>query len=272
MKKIMILFMTMILTVSAVTLDDKVKYMNNVKELVVLTQKMRGNTNVYMKGGYVTQSIISDDRNEVADSLRNLHRQFKTVGFEIDDEFATLNLYMQNLNDVAAELGDMTTFQAYSLLIREMIKLGGKVQEDLFKNDTEINKRLSSVMMKSILPLTEELGKLRGLGAGSAVCSTCEDDELDYLQDNMANVLDDLDSFVLEMNILYSDYKMNYRDILPAQLSRYQKKVREYVKYVDAKIMADENINIDSYDFFDKGTDLIDQTASFYDINAAILK
>jgi len=44
----------------------------------------------------------------------------------------------------------MTTFQAYSLLIREMIKLGGKVQEDLFKNDTEINKRLSSVMMKSI--------------------------------------------------------------------------------------------------------------------------
>ncbi len=264
--------MTMIFSVSAASLDDKIAYMDNVKELVLLTQKMRGNTNVYIKGGYVTQSIITDDREEVADSLRNLHRQFKTVGFKVDDEFAKLNLYMQNLNEVVAELDSVTTFQAYSLLIREMLKLGGEVQEDFFKDEPEINRRISGVMMNSILPLTERLGKLRGLGAGSAVCSSCEDDELNYLNEYIANVLDDLDAFVLEMDLLYRDYKMNYRDDLPARLKHFQQKVRNYVKLVDAKISEDKEVDIDAYDFFANGSSLIERTIEFYDINSAILK
>ena len=42
MKKITLLLITTVLSLSAVSLDDKVAYLNNVQELIIMTQKMRG--------------------------------------------------------------------------------------------------------------------------------------------------------------------------------------------------------------------------------------
>ncbi|MGB5965788.1 MAG: hypothetical protein WBF77_12280 [Sulfurimonadaceae bacterium] len=277
MKKIILLLITIVLSLSAASLDEKVAYLNNVKELVVLTQKMRGDTNVYVKGGDILLSEIDDDRDNVATSLRDLHHKFQTVDMGTNDEFIKLHRYMQSLNEVASELDTMTTFRAYSLLINEMLKLGVTVQNNFFVDGSERQKRVSAVMMKNILPMTEHIGKLRGLGAGMAACGQCDDDELTYTKEYFTDVSDDLNKLVVVMRALNASYPNSYPKNLDQQLERYQLDVKSYIELIETNISEAElgkmeSITLDAYDFFSHGTSVIDHTLSFYEMNVMILK
>ena len=277
MKKIVLILITVVLSLSATSLDDKVAYLDNIKELIILTQKMRGDTNVYVKGGDIVLSEIEDDRDNVMTSLRNLHYKFKTVDLKTNDEFDKLHRYMQSLNEVASELDNMTTFRAYSLLINEMLKLGVKVQENFFVNGSEREKRVSVVMMKDILPMTEHIGRLRGLGAGLAACGQCNSDEFTYTKEYFADVIDNLDELVVSMKALNASYPNRYPKKLDKQLEKYQADVKSYVEVIEAKLSETElgeikSIKLDAYDFFSHGSSLIDHTLSFYEMNKLILQ
>ena len=272
MNRVFLLLMTMVLSVSAASLNDKVIYLDNIKELVILSQKMRGDINVHLKGGDVPYADLNDDRDDVDASLRDLHLKFQTVDIKTDDEFAKLNLYMQSLNDISLDLSPMITFRAYTLLIREMITLGADVQETLFVDDSERHKRASSVMIKNILPVTENLGKLRGLGSGVAAYGECDDEESKALKDYIVDVTDDLNALVLEMQSLSWTYKGMYPKSLNSELNRYQKEVKKYIELVELKLLDEDHIDVDTYDFFSRGTSLIDQTLKYYTMNAILLK
>ncbi len=277
MKKILLLLTAMFLSLSAVSLDEKIDYLDNVKELVTLTQKMRGDTNVYIKGGHVVVSDIEDDRDNVAISLRDLHRKFDTVDVSIDDEFAQLNLYMQSLNDVASELDNMITFRAYTLLIKEMLTLGGKVQKNFFMNDTDQHKRAAAVMMNDILPMTDHIGVLRGLGSGISSSELSNEDENTCIKDHISSTLDTLDNLILKMSVLRSSYPKSYPKNLDAQLEKYRQDVKHYVQFVEEKLLEsengkEENKRVDSYDFFSQGSSLINKTLHYYEMNKIVLK
>ena len=277
MKKITLLLITTVLSLSAVSLDDKVAYLNNVQELIIMTQKMREDTNVYVKGGNILLSEIDDDRDNVATSLRNLRHKLKTVDISTNDEFMKLHTYMQSLNEVAAELDTMTTFRAYSLLIREMLTLGTNVQENFFADGSERQKRVSAVMMKNILPMTEHIGKLRGLGAGMAACGQCSDDEVNYSKEYLTDVTDDLNELIVLMKALNASYPNSYPRNIEDQLDRFQSDVISYLEFIETKfskteISEIETVTVDAYDFFSHGTSVIDHTLSFYEMNVMILK
>ena len=262
----------MTLSVSAASLDDKVIYMENVKELITLTGNMRDDTHVYSRGGYVSFSDIEEDRQRVATSLRDLHHKFQTVDIKIDDDFAELNLYMQHLNEVTSELDPMTTFRAYTLLTQEMIRLGQQVQEKFFINSGERHQRVSSVMMKNILTVMENLAVLRGLGSGAAACGECDDEEQLELKAYVADVIDHVDALSLEMQALKWSYPKSYPAKLDAHLNEYQKRVEKYILLVETKLIDVERVDLDQYDFYSNGTSLIDQTLKYYSMNEMILK
>ena len=277
MKNIILLLITAVFSLSAASIDDKVSYLDNIKELIILTQKMRGDTNVYVKGGDIVLSEIEDDRDNVMTSLRDLHYKFKTVDMKTNEEFDKLHRYMQSLNDVASELDNMTTFRAYSLLIDEMLKLGLKVQKNFFDQGSKREKGVSLVMMKDILPMTEHIGRLRGLGAGLAACGQCNSDEFTYTKEYFADVIDNLDALVVAMNALNAAYPNRYPKNLDKQLKKYQVDVKSYIQVIETKLSETEldkikSIKIDAYDFFSHGTSLIDHTLSFYEMNKLILQ
>ena len=276
MKKTILFLMMTLCSLGAATLDEKVSYLENIKELVILTQEMRGDTNVYIKGGDVKLSKITDKHEVVAASLRELRQRFETVDVQTNEKFNKLNTYMISLNEVAAELDTMTTFRAYSLLINEMIKLGVKVQSNFFIND---NKRrdISSVMMQDILPMTEGIGRVRGLGAGMAACNQCNSDEVAFTKDHFTNVSDHLEKLVADMRRLNALYPNSYPKNLEKQLVRYQVDVKRYIELMKSRLRDEEfgqvpSISLDSYDFFSHGTSLIDHTLSFYEMNELLLK
>ena len=276
MRKIILLLITAVFSLSATSLDDKVAYLDNVKELIIMTQKMRGDTNVYVKGGEIVLSEIEDDRDNVATSLRDLRHKFKTVDIKTNDEFDKLHRYMQSLNEVASELDTMTTFRAYSLLINEMLKIGVQVQENFFVDGSERQKRVSAVMMKDVLPMTEHIGRLRGLGAGMAACGQCTNDEYSYTKEYFVDVTDTLDELVAAMKTLNASYPNSYPKNLDQQLKKYQTDVKNYIGIIETKLSNAElgeieSIKLDAYDFFSHGSSLIDHTLSFYEMNKILL-
>ena len=184
---------------------------------------------------------------------------------------------MQSLNEVAAELDTMTSFRAYSLLINEMIKLGINVQENFFVDGNKRQQQVSSAMMKNILPMTEHIGKLRGLGAGMAACGQCTNDELTYTKEYFTDATDDLKALIKVMKALNTDYPNRYPKSLDHQLERYQTDVKNYVSLIESRLTDSEldkmdSISIDAYDFFSHGTSLIDHTLSFYEMNLIMLQ
>ena len=280
MKKILLFLIVTVFSLSAATVQEKVDYLENVKELVILTQKMRGDTNIYIKGGDIYFSKIDEGQDNISASLRGLRSKFNTVDMKTNDEFDKLNQYMQSLNEVASELDSMVTFRAYSLLINEMIKQGIEVQKNFFLDSCERRQRVSAVMMQDILPMTEYIGRLRGLGAGMAVCQECENDEVDFSKEYLTDVSDELEKIVVKMKDLNARYPHSYPKNLNAQLVKYQVAVKEFITHMEEKFSEAEknevgnieSISLDSYDFYNYGTSLIEYTLSFYEMNEMILR
>lgn len=277
MKKALLIFIIFVLSIHAASLEEKVDYLDNVKELVLLTQKMRGDTNVYIKGGNIYFSTVDDNNEKVAASLRSLRSKFNIVDIKTNNEFDKLNLYMQSLNDVASDLDNMVTFRAYTLLINEMIKLGIKVQKNFFLKGCERRQRVSAVMMQNILPMTEYIGRLRGLGAGMAVCGHCSGNEVDLSKEYLTDVSDELEKIVAAMKDLEARYPNSYPKNLDQQLEQYQVAIEQFVTLMEKKFSASEvggvaTIPLDSYDFLSYGTSLIEYTLSFYEMNKILLK
>jgi hypothetical protein len=271
MMKAIILLVTFFITTYAVTLQEKVEYLNNVKELIILTQTMRGDTNVYTKGEKLNVTIIDKDRKEVSASLKKLQSKFKMVDASVDAEFAKIHKYMKALNGVAADLDSLVTFKANSLLIQEMLRIGIEVQGSFFVKDSKLHQDASAMMMKKVLPMTEHLGQLRGLSAGAVACRNCNDDDaLEYIKDYLALTADDLDDFTVKMTALQHAYPKKYPKDL--KLETYAKDVKHFLAHIEKVVLKEGEMQTQEYDLFVQGTKVINKTLEYYKINEATLK
>lgn len=272
--KTIILLITMFISVHAISIDEKVAYLNNVKELIILTQKMRGDTNVYIKSDGTDMSIIEEDRKKVFNSFEQLHMELKISDISIDEEFRRLNKYMNSLNTIAVELEPLVTFKANSLLIKKMLEIGDDVQKNFFTDENDLHKKASFVMMKRVMPMTEHLGQLRGLTSGIIACGNCNDndDDLEYIKDYLAYAYDDLNELIIQMKLLKKSYPKSYPNNLDYQLHRYEVDIKHYLKHIEDVVLEKTKIKSSECDFFAEGTRLIDMTLVYYNMNEAVLK
>ena len=146
----------------------------------------------------------------------------------------------------------------------------------IFVDGSERQKRVSAVMMTDILPMTEHIGRLRGLGAGMAACGQCNNDEYSYTKEYFVDVADTLDELVAAMKTLNASYPNSYPKNLDQQLKKYQTDVKNYIGIIETKLSNAElgeieSIKLDAYDFFSHGSSLIDHTLSFYEMNKILL-
>ncbi len=273
MHRILIALFAFVLSVSAASQTEKVIYLENLKELILQTQDMRGKTNVFLNGGSFAQFNVYKDRKEIEKRFRTLHYDFKLVGVETDKKLANIETQMQSLNDVAFELKPQFTFNGYSALIEAMISLGGEAQENLFKEESERHQRTGNLMMTKIIPLTEWLGKLRGIGSGVIVRGESEADEIEAMREYTAEILDLLQATSMEMKTLGKSNAKKYPKELQAWLNKYALDVKTYVSLSEDKLMnEDKDIHLNADDYFMQGTDLITKTMDLYEMNGDALK
>ena len=104
MKKIFLMLLMLVMTASAASDAKKVRYMGNVKDLIVATQKTRGGTYNFLNGSEFAQFGVYEQRSKIKNAFKSLNRQFKIVGPEIDGEFDKLKKQMKGLNKMAFQL------------------------------------------------------------------------------------------------------------------------------------------------------------------------
>ncbi|RLA72005.1 MAG: hypothetical protein DRG24_04075 [Epsilonproteobacteria bacterium] len=272
MKKILLMMLMLVMTASAASDAKKVRYMGNVKDLIVATQKTRGGTYNFLNGSEFAQFGVYEQRTKIKNSFKALNRQFKVVGPDIDGEFDKLKKQMKSLNKMALQLEPLTSFKAYSSLVNKMISVAGEVQKTLYGTGNDFEKKASSVMMNQIMRLTEGLGKLRGLGSGIAARGECEDEEIDYMEEYVEEVNDNMANVINSMIALNKSNGDKYPAGLNSQLSKYKKDVESYTKLAKTKLIGQDGIELDSNKYFSQGTDLIKGAIKFYKMNEKALK
>ncbi len=272
MKKLLILLFMLAVTASAATDMQKVKYMGTVKDIIISTQKIRGGTYNFLNGSEFAQFGVYEERTRQKKAFKSLDRQFNVPGKKIDSEFDKLRNQTRSLNKMAFQLEPLTSFKAYSTLINKMIKSDQALQQHFFGKADPFVKGISSVMVNDLLPLSEGIGKLRGLGSGIIARTYCEDEEEEMMNEYVEEIRTYLKKTVNDLQALNRKYGKRLPAKFNDKLVALEKDLNKYVKFAEDKVIGKEDIDEDPNAYFDRGTAMIKKVMELYKISENALK
>ncbi len=251
---------------------QKVKYMGTVKDIIISTQKIRGGTYNFLNGSEFAQFGVFEERSKQKKAFKSLDRQFDVAGKKIDADFDKIRNQTRSLNKMAFQLDPLTSFKAYSTLIKKMIEKDQEVQKEFFANADPFVKSITSVMVNDLLPLSDGIGKLRGLGSGIIARTYCEDDEEEMMNDYIDEIKEKLSKTVSDLQAINKKYGSRLPAKFNDKLVALQKNVNRYISFAENKVIGKEDINEDPNRYFDDGTALIKQVMELYKISENALK
>lgn len=270
MKKIIAFLCILVLSASAASVSHKknVEYLHNIKELVIATQKIRGATYNFLSGSEFAQFSVFEERSKTKKVHKKLKQMHATVDEKTNAKIDGLGKKLRHLNKIALELEPLVAFKAYSLLISNMIALGNDVSKDLLKQNSALTKQVSTYMFTSLLPLTEAVGKIRGIGSGIIARTYCEEEEAELLEGYVDEALISLTDVTRGANTLAKSNKDYPADL---NLKTLSDNINTYIYLVHTKVLKKEQIDYNSNKYFDEGTAIISQILNVYDINEKLI-
>ena len=271
MQRIVPLLLLLVLSASAAsyTQSKSVEYINSIKELVIATQKTRGATYNFLNGSEFAQFAVFEQRSKAKRLYRSLKKQHAAVDAKTNERMDDLGKKLRHLNRIALELEPIVAFKAYSVLVKNMIDVGGKTSDTVFAKGDAFSKQVSSFMMTKLLPLTESVGKVRGIGSGVIARSYCEEHETELLTDYIDELKQNLTAMTGEINKLI---KKNKKYPTSIKLDRINSDIHAYITLVETKVIDQDKIALDPNKYFDQGTAIISKVLAVYDTNEALLK
>lgn len=271
MKKIVIVLMMMVICAGASQLKQ-LEYLGSVKDIIISTQKIRGGTYNFLNGSEFAQFGVYEERSVQKSAFMALDKQFTTGGKKLDMAYDKLRNQTKSLNKLAFELDPLTAFKAYSTLINKMIETNKLGRYAFFDKSSLMIKNTTLLMVDELLPLSEGLGKLRGLGSGIIGRGYCEEEEKKMMKGYVKEINTYLTKSINSLNALQNANPKLYPKSLTESIKKMKTDVNKYVKFANTKVIGKSDINEDSNDYFDAGTALISKVVTFYKMNEDILK
>jgi methyl-accepting chemotaxis protein len=152
-------------------LDDEsqgVKGVAALSELVVLTQKHRGQTNMLLSGSADARSALDSTRQALPGALSAARSALTAdARFGLAQEWSELERRLQSLGDTEKKTADQS-FQQHTTLIADLTRLmytTGERSSLLFDPDPP-SYFLMDLAVSRTVPWSERMARLRGLGAG----------------------------------------------------------------------------------------------------------
>ncbi|MEN4045996.1 nitrate- and nitrite sensing domain-containing protein [Sulfurimonas sp. NWX367] len=248
------------------------KYVDNLKELIIATQKTRGLTNSYLNGNTAAMLLVYSSRDDMKQAIGNMESFSLAADPVINARATKISQALVKLNHKAFKQNPQKSFSDYTEQIEQTLMLAQSVNKRFAKDLTPFAKNTSSVMMEIMLPMTEYTGRLRGFGAGIAAKGKITKKEIENLQVLAYQLQSSNKKLQEEMTQILS----NYSNILPSninsELSLINRDVKEYTLLATQDLVSHpEHINADTY--FNKGTEVISDIIKAYDtLNKAILE
>ena len=116
------------------------------------------------------------------------------------------------------------------------------------------------LLNSTLLPLTENIGKMRGMGSGIVARGTCKDTEAPKMQ----KFASEINRYKEEMIPYLKSH--NYVALAENNLKSINTHIHTYTKLTRSKVIGQEKIDLDANKFFDQGTACIKDVLKVYSL------
>ncbi len=245
---------------------DNAKYINALKDLVLATQKTRGLTNSYLNGNESSLLLIHGNQRDMKRAIGTMESLPLASNPTINDRATSISQALIKLNNKAFKLEAAVAFDGYTEQIEQTLMLAQTVSRQGSENLNPLGKEASTVMMEVILPLTEQIGKMRGMGSGIIAKNLISSNQK-FAITSMLGIIDDLDSKLqVDMGVIIASHKDMYDTTISRNLITLQKEISTYTTLTKMKVLkGGEGLN--SSDFFTQGTDIISILVNIFNSN-----
>jgi len=244
------------------------KYIGALKDLVISTQKTRGLTNSYLNGNRSASLLIHSNKRDMKKAIGIMEGLPLAEDPNIGDRADEISQSLIKLNNIAFDQKPAKTFKDYTAQIEQILMLAQTISKKGSKDLNPLGKDASVVMMEVILPLTEQIGKMRGMGSGVVARGKITEvqkfailsmiDEIESLENQLQS----------DMNTITSKYSDNYDSNMRRALSKVHKDISNYVTTTKTKVMSPTvSKDCNAGNFFNKGTEIISTLIKIYDLN-----
>ncbi len=238
-------------------------YISSLKDLVIATQKTRGLTNSYLNGNDSALLLVYANRQEMKKAIGIMESLDMATDPIINSRATAISQALVSLNNKAFKQKPSLIFSNYTEQIAQILMLAQTVAKRSAKDLNPFGEEVTVIMMEIILPMTEYVGQLRGLGSGLAAKGSINKQELtkiNVLTNEIENLNTQLQS---KMSELTREYPEKLSSKISDELTQIDTTCLAYTKF--AKERFKNNINrIDPNSYFDAGTKLISQIVKVY--------
>lgn len=245
---------------------DSSIYIGGLKNLIIATQKTRGLTNSYLNGNVVAMLLVYTNRSNMKEAIGTMESLPLAADPVINNRATTISQSLIKLNNKAFKLKPNDAFSQYTEQIEQILMLAQTISKRSAKDSNQFGQEISSIMMETMLPMTEYVGQLRGFGSGLAAKKTANKNELEktlVLSTKIQNLNTKLQ---IQMQELISKYSKNFSSTIKTELLNINKSTNSYILFTQSNFKNQlENVNPNTY--FDNGTNLITSIIKAYDTN-----
>ena len=251
---------------------DNSKYIGALKDLVIATQKTRGLTNTYLNGDTVALLLVQKNTQDMKEAIGKMEASDLSADPVINTRATAISQELIKLNRKALKMPPVKAFESYTEQIDQVLMLAQTVSRRNSKDLNPLGQEASTLMMETILPMTEYIGRMRGKGSGiAAKGSITEEENLQVL--SMITEIENLQKQLqATMQTIMSKHGESYNSSVNTTLQSIETATKDYIKVTKTALLRTPG-KVNSTDYFDQGTDIITLLIKLYDDNnRAIMK
>ena len=250
---------------------DNSKYIGALKDLIISTQKTRGLTNNYLNGNTTSMLLVYGNRKEMKKAIGTMESMPLASDPIINNRATSISESLIKLNNKAFKREPSLVFGQYTELIAQTLMLAQTVSKRGSKDLNPLGQELSAVMMEVILPYTEYVGQMRGMGSGIVAKGSITPMQ----KDKMLAIINEIETLtsklVTDIKIIKSANKEQFNATLDDKLSAIEESSRKYVSLTKKEVLNSDAIVYDTDTYFNIGTSLISQLIGVYNINNKVI-
>ncbi len=254
------------------TQADNSKYIGALKDLVIATQKTRGLTNTYLNGDTVALLLVQKNKQDMKEAIGKMEASELSADPVINTRATAISQALIKLNRKALKMPPAKAFESYTEQIDQVLMLAQTVSRRNSKELNPLGQEASTLMMETILPMTEYVGRMRGKGSGiAAKGSISEEENLQML--SMISEIENLQKKLQAgMQTIMSKHSENYNSSVNTTLQSIEAATKDYINVTKNTLLRTPG-QINPTDYFDQGTDIITLLIKLYDENnRAVMK
>ncbi|WP_373036432.1 nitrate- and nitrite sensing domain-containing protein [Sulfurimonas sp.] len=275
--RIFLLIIALILSLNAKSLfsnsnqANNSKYIAALKDLIIATQKTRGLTNNYLHGNTTSILLVYGNRKEMKKAISIMESLPLASNPIINSSATNISQSLIKLNRKAFKKEPAVVFEQYTELIEQTLMLAQTVSKHGSKELNPLGKKLSTVMMEVILPLSEYVGQMRGMGSGIVASGKIESVQKAQLQAIIHEIQNLTSQLISNEKLIASSNKQNFSQDLYEKLNNIERSSKNYISLTNEEVLQKKIISYDTDAYFDSGTELISLLIEVYNINNKVI-